>query len=347
MDNIRKIGLLPGTLVYTGDEEDRKAFVTVIYYNKVDYIKKVFNNYLDIEIDHNFDGNIWINVDSLTDIPTIKKIGEMFNIDHLTLEDILNPEQRVKIDKRDDYLHITLKMLSFDEKEEDINYEQISLILKDKVLISFQETPLDPFGNIRYGLINNSVNLNTSYLAYLIIDKIVDNYLFVLDKIEDNIDELEVKVINSATQEDLQEILYLKQDMNILKKFISPAREVISKMQSRDLIKYFPDDMKYYLADLTDHAIISFDTISLLNSRVNELIQLHYSTMSNDMNQIMKILAIISTIFMPLTFICGLYGMNFNYMPELRWKYGYPFSLAIMVLLVLIMLGYFKKRKWL
>jgi len=213
----------------------------------------------------------------------------MFDIDTLSMEDIANPEQRVKIDDRDTYILIILKMLQMEILTKDVQYEQLSLVIKN---------------------------------------------------------EIESQLIESADRDDLENILALKQNIAVLKKFISPVRELISKLQTRSMLNYFHEDMKYYLGDLNDHGIIVFDTVDMLNNRATELLQLYHSMISNTMNEIMKILAIISTIFMPLSFIVGLYGMNFEYMPELKWHYGYYITLGLMASLVILMIFYFKKKKW-
>ena len=345
----RKLGLMPGSVVYTGENPNYNITITVIYYSKDSHKREVFLADDKIDIDLEFNGNIWINIDGINDVNLIKEIGGIFNIDSLSLEDIANPEQRVKIDDRDSYIHIILKMLQMELLTKEVQYEQLSLIIKDNILITFQETPYDMFESIRSRVENPNTKLaskDISYLAYILIDTIVDNYLLVLDEVETEIDDIENKLVESADRGDLENILSLKQNIAVLKKFISPVRELISKLQTRSMLNYFHEDMKYYLGDLNDHGIIVFDTVDMLNNRATELLQLYHSMISNTMNEIMKILAIISTIFMPLSFIVGLYGMNFEYMPELKWHYGYFISIGLMVGLVILMIIYFKKKKW-
>jgi len=290
----RKLGLMPGSVVYTGENPNYNITITVIYYSKDFHKRETFSSTDKIDIDLKFKGNIWINIDGINDVNLIN-----------------------------------LKMLQMEVLTKDVQYEQLSLIIKKNILITFQETPYDPFESIRARLEIASARLRTqdvSYLAYILIDIIVDNYLLILDEVENEIDEIESQLI--------------------LKKFISPVRELISKLQTRSMLNYFHEDMKYYLGDLNDHGIIVFDTVDMLNNRATELIQLYHSMISNTMNEIMKILAIISTIFMPLSFIVGLYGMNFEYMPELKWYYGYYITLGLMASLVILMIFYFKKKKW-
>jgi len=340
---------MPGSVVYTGENPNYNITITVIYYSKDFHKRETFSSTDKIDIDLKFKGNIWINIDGINDVNLIKDIGKMFDIDTLSMEDIANPEQRVKIDDRDTYILIILKMLQMEILTKDVQYEQLSLVIKKNILITFQETPYDPFEIIRTRLEIAGARLRSqdvSYLAYILIDIIVDNYLLILDEVENEIDEIGSQLIESADRDDLENILALKQNIAVLKKFISPVRELISKLQTRSMLNYFHEDMKYYLGDLNDHGIIVFDTVDMLNNRATELLQLYHSMISNTMNEIMKILAIISTIFMPLSFIVGLYGMNFEYMPELKWHYGYYITLGLMASLVILMIFYFKKKKW-
>ncbi|MDO4690327.1 MAG: magnesium/cobalt transporter CorA [Fusobacterium sp.] len=345
----RKLGLPPGSIVYTGEPDNEIVNITVIYYQKNFYKKEIFTENDELILDLDFDGYIWINIDGIHNTELIKEIGRIFNIDNLALEDIVNPDQRVKIDDRGTYIQIVLKMLSLELLTKEINYEQVSIILKENILITFQETAFDIFDDVRYRIKNPKNRFGTydsSYLSYMLIDTIVDHYLLILDEIEFEIDDIETKIIHNSNREDLENIISLKQNVSLLKRFISPIRELVAKLQTRNLLHYFPEEMKYYLGDLNDHSIIAFDTVEMLNNRVTDLIQLYHSTLSNTMNEVMKTLAIISTIFMPLTFLSGLYGMNFKFMPELNWRYGYFLVLSTMFTLVICMIIYFKKRKW-
>lgn len=347
----KKIGLPPGSIVYTGENPEHEVSVTIIYYNESIFRKEVYSSKEVFKVNFAFPGNIWINIDGINDIGLIQKIGNIFHIDNLILEDLVNPEQRVKLEEREEYLFLILKTLNLNLITEEIEYEQLSFILQDNVLITVQETPKDSFDSIRYRLDSERAkgrirSRSIGYLAYALIDTIVDNYFLILDEVEKEIDGLEEKVINKSEREDLEIILDLKQSISSLKRFITPLRELVAKLQTRGMREYFEEDMRIYLNDLYDHSIIIFENIEMLNSRVHELVQLYHSTVSNDMNQIMKILAVISTIFMPLSFLTGLYGMNFQNMPELHSPFGYFILLGFMFLLVVGMLFLFKKKKW-
>ncbi len=348
----KKAGLPPGSIVYTGENPEHEVSISIIYYNESVFHKEVYSSKEDFKIDFQFSGNIWINIDGINDIALIQKMGAEFDIDSLILEDLVNPEQRVKLEEREEYLFLILKTLNLNLITEEIEYEQLSFILQDNILITVQETPKDFFDTIRYRLEADRSkgrirSRSIGYLAYTLIDTLVDNYFVILDEVEKEIDGVEAKVIDKSEKEDLEIILDLKQSLSHLKRFITPLRELVAKLQTRGMREYFEEDMRIYLNDLYDHSIIIFENIEMLNSRVNELVQLYHSTVSNDMNQIMKILAVISTIFMPLSFLTGLYGMNFRNMPELETHLGYFILLGFMVLLVFGMLLFFKKKKWL
>lgn len=348
----KKIGLPPGSIVYTGENPEHEVSASIIYYNETVFRKEVYSSMESFDINLEFQGNIWVNIDGINDIGLIQKIGTQFNIDNLILEDLVNPDQRVKLEEREDYLFLILKALNLNLITEETEYEQLSFILKDNILITIQETPKDYFDVIRYRLDSERAkgrirSRSIGYLAYALIDTIVDNYFVVLDEVENEIDALEEKVINKSGREDLEVILDLKQSISSLKRFIAPLRELVAKLQTRGMREYFEEDMRIYLNDLYDHSFIIFENVEMLNSRVHELVQLYHSTVSNDMNQIMKILAVISTIFMPLSFLTGLYGMNFHYMPELNNHFGYFILLGFMALLVIGMLFLFKRKKWL
>lgn len=346
----KKVGLPPGSIIYTGENPQHRINIDVMSYNDSVIKRELFDEKSDLqELKKDFKGITWINIDGIHDIPLIKKIGQLFELDNLVMEDLVNSTQRAKVEERDDYLFIVMKVLKLNLISKDITYEQASLIVGEDYLLTFQETPGDIYDSIRARIeVPNSRMRKRSvgYLTYTILDTIVDNYFMILDEVEIEIDRLESKVINDSEREDLQAIITLKQKVTTLKRTIGPIRELITRLQTNSVAEYLNEDMKIYLTDLADHGTIVYDTLDILNSRVTELVQLYHSTISNGMNEIMQILAIISTIFMPLSFLTGLYGMNFDNMPELHSEYGYYMVLGLMVILVLGMLTYFKKKKW-
>lgn len=347
----KKVGLPPGSIIYTGENPQHKVNIEFIAYNDSIIKREVFDENSNLSIlTHDFKGVRWINVDGIHNTILLKKVGKLFDLDNLVMEDVANSTQRAKVEEREDYLFIVLKMLNIEPITKDISYEQISLIVGDDYLLTFQESPGDVLDSVRSRIESPNYRMrkkSVGYLTYAILDSIVDYYFMVLDEVEIEIDKLESKVINDSEREDLQSIINLKQKVSTLKRTIGPIRELITKLQTKSIAEYLNDDIKIYLSDLSDHGIIVCDTLEVLNTRVTELIQLYHSTISNEMNEIMKILAIISTVFMPLSFLTSMYGMNFDNMPELHTKYGYFILLAAMFALVLGMIAYFKKKKWL
>lgn len=342
----KKIGLAPGTLVYTGLREKEEIGIICYSYNVEEVEVNIYKQDVDIELLKPKKDITWIDVDGIHNIDLIENIGKLYNIDYLILEDLLNNGQRPKLDEREDFIFIVLKMITLKENTDEIEYEQVSFILGSNFLITFQEKPKDIFKLIRnrieHGL-GKTRKRGASYLTYGLLDTIVDHYFLILEKFELQIEELEDKVLNQPTKEDMGRIMDLKQNVANFKKSISPIREIAIKLENSE---FFEDNVKIYLKDLYDHSIVISENTEALHTRVSELIQLYHSSIGNTMNETMKVLTIISTIFMPLSFLAGLYGMNFEYMPELKMKYGYYGLIIIMIFVMTSMIVYFRKKKW-
>lgn len=344
----KKSGLIPGTLVKVGDKTSEKTNIRIIDYNENGYNEKVTENVEECFDLKNNKNVTWINIDGLDNIDIIEKIGENYQLHPLMLEDILNTEQRPKLDDFEEYIFIVIKMLYFDKEGQAIIAEQVSLIIGKKFVISFQEIPGDVFENIRDRIRNTKGRIrkmDADYLGYSLLDAIVDNYFVILEKIGDTISELEDDLINNPDTKILKEIHKLKRDMIFLRKSIWPLRSVISNMLRNDN-KLIDKKTLIFLRDLYDHTIQVIDTIESLRDILTGMLDIYLSSISFKMNSIMKVLTIIATIFIPLTFIAGLYGMNFKNIPEIKWDYGYYYSLALMGGIGIIMIIYFKIKKW-
>ncbi|MFB0509709.1 MAG: magnesium/cobalt transporter CorA, partial [bacterium] len=289
----------------------------------------------------------WINIDGIHKVEVIEKIGNCFNLHPLILEDILNTGQRPKIEDFGEHIFLVLKMLYYLEKE--ITIEQVSLILGPNFVISFQEREGDVFNNIRERIRNNKGRIRkmgADYLAYSLLDAIVDGYFVILEKVGEEIEDIEEKLIKNPTPKTVQIIHNLKREMISLRKSVWPLREVVGVLERGEsaLIK---KTTGIYLRDVYDHTIQVIDTIETYRDMISGMLDIYLSSISNRMNEVMKILTIIATIFIPLTFIAGIYGMNFRFMPELGWRLGYPAVLFIMVIIGIVMLFYFRRKKWL
>jgi len=342
----QKLGCPPGSLIHVGNKISEDVQISYIHYNKDHIIEKSAD---DIEecLEHIKENTItWINVSGIHNTKIIEKIGHELGINSLTLEDILHTRQRPKIEEYDNYIYIVLKKIYL--VNEEINYEQLSLILGQNYVISFQESETGTLNPIKKRLHNNKSKIRvstTDYLTYSLIDTVIDNYFIFLELIEDRIDSIEDELISNPTHNVLKEIHDLKREMTLLLKSVWPLRDVISTMLRTESM-LIHDSTKIYFHDLYDHTIQVIDTIQTFKEIVASMLDVYLSSISNKMNEIMKVLTIIATIFIPLTFIAGIYGMNFEYMPELGWKYGYPLVLSIMLLTILGMLSYFKIKKW-
>jgi magnesium transporter len=344
----KKAGMPPGTLHPNGEPRTGPVRITVIDYDadhveerKVEVIEECFP-YRDTAT------VTWINIDGLANTEVIEKIGRHFSIHPLILEDLLNTDQRPKMEDLEDYLYLNLKMLMLPEGSRDIKVEHVSLIIGKNYLISFQEDIGDVFDPVRERIRKEGGRVRKSgpdYLAYSLIDNIVDNYFGVMEKIEEWVESLEEELVVNATRESLQKINRLKKDMIFLRKAVWPLREMILALERMEspLIR---QDTRIYLRDVYDHAIQVIDTLETFRDMVSGMIDIYLSSLSFKMNEIMKVLTLIATIFIPLTFVAGVYGMNFRNMPELGWEFGYYAVWGIMITIVVIMLVYFRKREW-
>ncbi|MGL6064200.1 MAG: magnesium/cobalt transporter CorA [Fusobacteriaceae bacterium] len=346
----KKLGLPPGTVVYTGNKTEEKVSINYYTYNNINVEKFKIEDLDTFEkINHDKDKTNWLNIDGVHDIGVVEKIGAKYNIDNFILEDIVSINQRPKVEEREDYIYIVVRMMRYNKQEKKIISEQLSLILSEEYLITFQEEKGDVFDPIRKRIESGGkiCKKNNDYLAYAILDSVVDNYFLVLDYIELEIDELEERIIHTAVKADLEKIIALKQEFNIIKRAMLPIREIMKRLQHDRGIEIFKDDMTMCLNDIQDHAIIIHDTVENMSNRVTSLLDIYHSTVNSTMNDIMKLLTIVSTIFVPLTFLAGIYGMNFENLPGLSWKDGYYALLLVMVVLTVFMLYFFRKKKWL
>ncbi len=346
----QKAGLPPGTLVHIGRQRAEKAKITVIDYDETHFTEESFDSIESCFVFRDKPTVTWINIDGIHQAEIIEKMGACYNLHPLVLEDIQNTEQRPKIESYTDYLYLVLKMLYFDEVANAVSTEQISLIVGGNYVISFQEgLEGDIFGHLRERLRNEkgrARKLGADYLVYSLIDAIIDNYFVILEKLGEKIELLEDRLVTNPTTTILHDIHYLKREMIYLRKAVWPLREVISIL-SRSDSAIVQESTRIYLRDVYDHTIQVIDSVESYRDMVSGMLDIYLSSVSNRMNAVMKVLTIIATIFMPLTFIAGVYGMNFKHMPGLEWPYGYLMTWGIMIVIAGWMLAFFRKKKWL
>lgn len=344
-----KSGLPPGTLVHIGEKSDREIKISVMDYNEAGCEEKEIKAVKECFYFTDTSLVSWIDVEGLHEIEIIQQMGSCQGLHPLVMEDIVNTNQRPKLEDFGDYLYIVLKMLRLGPKEEIIT-EQVSLILGDNYVISFQEgIQGDVFGPVRERLKNGKGRirgLGADYLAYSLMDAIVDNYFVVLEEVGERIEALEDSVLNNPRPETARRVHQLKRDMILLRKSVWPLREVISSLQRRES-KLVTERVVLYLRDLYDHTIQVIDTIESSRDMLAGMLDIYLSSISNRMNEVIKFLTIIGTIFIPLTFIAGVYGMNFQNMPELHWRWGYYGALGLMLAVAFSLLSYFRRKQWL
>lgn len=345
----RKVGLPPGSLIHIGEKKSEKVKISLIDFNQDELNERVVDNVQDCFPFKETATVTWINVDGLHDIQVISELASYFGADQLVIEDILNTNHRPKVEEWDDYLFATIQMKGIAADLVTIVSEQVSFLLGKNWLISFQEKEGDLFQSIRINLRENKGNARKKgpdYLFYRLLDTIVDNYFFVSDFISETAEELEEQVLKGEKEGLLKEIQAQKRLLLTFKRTILPVREMMIQLQ-KDNMKWVKSGTVKYLKDVYEHVVNIIDVTDSQRETIYSVMDLYHSGVSNKMNEVMKVLTIISTIFIPLSFFAGVYGMNFDHIPELHWKYGYAALWVLMILVVVGQLWYFKRKKWL
>jgi magnesium transporter len=321
----QKAGLPPGTLMYLGEQKVAKTLISTVSYDVKSVAETKHADLVSAIKSRDRSKLTWLNIDGLHDTELIAAAGKEFNLHPLLLEDILNTDHRPKVEEFDDHLFVSLKMISVNAAKTEIESEQLSLILGENWLISFQEQEGDVFGNIRERLRDNVGLLrqkNADYLLYRLIDTVVDHYFIVIEHIVDKGEALEKAVLESSDQEMLSKIQQHKKELMNLKRAIFPLREIVSSLLKEDNALIEQPTFRY-LRDVYEHIVHMNDSLESSRESAANIMDLYLSGVNNKMNEVMKVLTMISTIFIPLSFIVGLYGMNFENIPELHYEYGY------------------------
>lgn len=350
----RKAGLPPGSPVFIGERVTEKFGLDMVDYDAENLSVSTPVRLEEFHLLKETPSNTWIRVHGLHDAEAVDRFCLHFGLHPLTIEDILHTGQRPKIDHYDDYLFLVINLINYDDASKEMSMEQISFVLGPSYLLTFHEKDDDIFDDVLARLETNKGRirkLGVDYLLYSLLDRVVDSFFSVLEKIGEEVEDLEEELIEAPSPETLQDIHFLKREMILLRKSIWPLREVISGLQ-RDETVFMAEAIRVYLKDLYDHTIQVLDTVETFRDIISGMIDIYLSSVSNRMNEVMKVLTIFAVIFIPLTFIAGVYGMNFNTsqspfnMPELNWYFGYPFALSLMAGTAISMLIYFKKKKW-
>jgi magnesium transporter len=350
-----KAGLPPGTAIHIGEIKTDRVRISVIDYNQERLENREVEDVSECRLlAARRDTVTWINVDGLHQVDVLEKVAQCFQLHPLTLEDILNTNQRPKLDIFDDYIYLVVRMPWLDQEQGEIGFEQVSFIVSGTQLITFQEREGDTFDTVRTRItkgMGRIRKMGTDYLLYSLVDSVVDNYFVLLERIGEEIEDLELELVANPVPATMQRINLLKREMVMMRKAVWPLREVISGLQRED-VPFVGDSIRFFLKDLYDHTIQVIDTVETFRDVISGMLDIYLSSISNRMNEIMKVLTIFAALFIPLTFIAGVYGMNFNpvaspfNMPELNWYFGYPMALGLMALVAGGMLYFFKRKGW-
>ncbi|MFY8187901.1 MAG: magnesium/cobalt transporter CorA [Flavobacterium sp.] len=344
-----KTGLAPGTAVFTGIRKMDAIEIFVTQYDEsschefkptsISELKSMLSS---------LEGKIWVNIDGLHDEESVVDFCNHLSIHKLTIEDLVSVNQRPKLEEFEDYLYLVVKMFQLQDNSKNIDIEQVSFILKENLLITFQEKTGDVFKSIRLRLQDTKSLIrkrSTDYLLYALLDAVVDHYFVIIENLSTELESLEELLLNNPSKERLNELHHIRREILTLRRSAYPMREVVSRFEKIEAPK-ISDDTKIFIRDLYDHTIQTIETIEVFRDIAAGLLDLYMNSAANKMNEIMKLLTIISTIFIPLSFLAGVYGMNFENMPELKTKYGYFIFLGILFSIFLGMLYYFKRKKW-
>jgi len=345
----KPVGTAPGALIHIGDKGAEHVQISMVDYNQDQYTEHpaaTLDKFLDVRDENSV---TWLNICGIHDVELMEKIGRELAIHPLIMADILNDRQRPKLEEVEDYIYLVFKMLTYDSQTRRIHSEQISLIVGSNFVISFQEIEGDVFDPIRERIRRGKGRIRKSgcgYLAYALVDAVVDHYFIILETLGEEIEDLEEDLIENPDESLMETIHMLKGEMILFRKQVWPAREMVSRLVKSES-ELIHESTEIYYSDVYDHVIQVIDTIESFRDILTSMLDLYLSTVSNRMNEVMKMLTIMATIFIPLTFIAGIYGMNFEWMPELKMKYGYFYALGGMAAIAGAMVKYFKNKKWL
>lgn len=345
----QNVGLTPGTLVHIGEKKIEKVRIRIIDYDETQLEEEEVKTVEECFPFKDRPTITWINIDGLHDVEVIEKIGKQFGLHPLVLEDIVNTGQRPKLEDLGSHIFVVLKMLYYHKEKNELEAEQVSLIFGGNFVISFQERVGDIFEPLRERIRKSKGRVRKAgadYLAYAMIDSIVDNYFVILEQLGEKIEDTEQELATDPDVATLQTIRAFKKEMIFLRKSVWPVREVANSLE-RGESPLINESTGIYLRDVYDHTIQIIDTVESYRDMLSGMLDVYLSIISNKMNEVMKVLTIFAAIFIPLTFVAGVYGMNFSFMPELGWQWGYFGVLLVMAAIGATMLFYFRRKRWL
>lgn len=345
---ISKIGLPPGTLVYVGDRPVESTIISYILFDEKTVEEKVITAIEDIPKPTARDSILWVQVTGLANIELIRQIGEMFQLHPLVLEDVLATDQRPKHESYEAYDYIVARAFLKKTSRKTPEQEQVSMILGSNYVISIQERQTLIFHSVREWIHHNHGHIRTrgvEYLLYSLLDSIIDQYFDFLEAFGEELEDLERELVTEPTQDTLQTIYDLKRTMIIMRKAVWPLQEVVSRMERAET-SAIREQTGRFLRDIYDHVLRVLETVEINREMLSGMLDIYLSSLSNRTNEVMKVLTIIATIFIPLTLIAGIYGMNFPNMPEYHFPFSYPILLLVMCIIGIVLIAYFRKKRW-
>jgi len=345
---IEDIGLSPYALVFRGQKKTDKIVLRAMDFNLEDVSELEVKSTDDLVALKKSKKLSWLNIDGLDDVPLMENLAKVFKIDHNILSDVMNPSSRPKMQEFENGIFVTIKMLQYDEKEDNLTVENLSIIVADNTLISFQEKSGLVFEPIRERILKHKNKIRTSgsdYLAFALLDVVVDNYIYIIGLLGEKIENLEEDMTNEPRKELLDDINVFKRELNFLRKSIKPAKEMILNLVKMES-EFIHDENHIHFRELQDNINEASELTDSYREILYDQLNIYHSSMSTKLNEIMRVLTIISVIFIPITFIVGVYGTNFENVPELHWHHGYFIMWAVMVFTTLGMLWFFKRKKW-
>ncbi|MFC2081254.1 magnesium/cobalt transporter CorA [Bacteroidota bacterium] len=344
----QEIGISPDELFFRGEQKIDQVLLRVINFDADNLEEDTINTVNDVLKYQEKDSVTWFNIDGLHDTAIMEEIAKVFQLDNLTMADVLNTQARPRVQEYDNCIFLSLKMLKLDEETDLISVENLSLILTRSVLISFQEKKGDVFEPVRIRIRKQKKrirNAGTDYLVFALLDIVIDHYIYIVSVLGEKIEMLEENLLLHPTQSVIENINFYKRELNFLRKNIQPAREMIlflSKMES----ELIDENTEVHFEELKNNISQASDSSDSYREILSDQLNIYHTTISSKLNDIMKFLTIFSVIFIPLTFIAGIYGTNFEFVPELQYKYSYFIMWGVMLSVAIGMLIYFKKRKW-
>ncbi|HEX5637247.1 MAG TPA: magnesium/cobalt transporter CorA [Gammaproteobacteria bacterium] len=344
-----KSGMPPGSLVHVGEVHANQSRITLLSYNKEKFEELAVESISEIIQYRSSQAVTWVNVEGLSNVEVIESIGNLFDVHPLVLEDILNTHQRPKFEDYENYLYIVLKGLIPEQTSFAINSEQISILIFDNFVFTFKEKVDDMFLPVIQRIKNGKGrfrSLGADYMAHAILDIIVDQNFSIMDSLSETIDAIEEEILTNPTANSLKTMQSVKREIIYMRRYVSPLRELLAALMRSDS-RLVQEHTLIYYRDVLDHVLRVSESLDSYRDILSNLLDVYNSSISNKMNEVMKVLTVFASIFIPLTFIVGIYGMNFEYMPELKWRWAYPALWISFVVITVSLLMYFRKKKWL